>query len=101
MGPAQVHDQLLHDLSTLPLSGIARQGLFVYTVGMKDFFNKVWVRVLAWIFVIIGTLALILGGTAVGDIVRVPELVFGIIEAIGLLIIFIREMLQKKDADKK
>ena len=68
---------------------------------MKDFFNKVWVRVLAWIFVIIGTLALILGGTAVGDIVRVPELVFGIIEAIGLLIIFIREMLLKKDADKK
>lgn len=68
---------------------------------MKDFFNKVWVRIIAWIFVVIGTLALLLGGTAVGDIVRVPDLVYGIVEAIGLLIIFIREMLQKKDTDKK
>ena len=101
MGPAQVHDQLLHDLSTLPTLGIARQGLFIYTLIMKNFFNKVWVQVVAWIFLVIGTLALILGGTAVGDIVRVPELVFGIVEAVGLLIIFIKSMLQKKDTDKK
>lgn len=68
---------------------------------MKDFFNKFWVQVMAWVFVVIGTLVLILGGTSVGDIVRVPELIFGIVEAVGLLIIFIKEMLRKKDSAKK
>lgn len=68
---------------------------------MKDFFNKLWVQVVAWVFVVIGTLVLILGGTSVGDIVRIPELIFGIVEAVGLLIIFIKEMLRKKDSAKK
>jgi hypothetical protein len=68
---------------------------------MRDFFNKVWVQVVAWIFVIVGTLVLILGGTGTGDISRVVELVFGIIEAVGLLVIFIKKMLQKKDTAEK
>jgi hypothetical protein len=63
---------------------------------MKNFFQQVWVQVVAWIMVIIGTLVLILGGTDVGNIEKVPMLVFGIVEAIGLLIIFIKQMLQKK-----
>lgn len=63
---------------------------------MKNFFKQVWVQVVAWIMVIIGTLVLILGGTDVGNIEKVPMLVFGIVEAIGLLIIFIKQMLQKK-----
>lgn len=63
---------------------------------MKNFFLQVWVQVVAWIMVIIGTLVLILGGTDVGNIEKVPMLVFGIVEAIGLLIIFIKQMLQKK-----
>ena len=63
---------------------------------MKDFFNKTWVQVAAWLFVVIGTLALILGGTAVGDIVKVPELVFGIVEAVGLLLIFIKKLVSGK-----
>lgn len=68
---------------------------------MKDFFNKLWVQIVAWAFVIIGTLVLILGGTDVGDIVKVPTMVFGIVEAIGLLIIFIKKLLQKKDTTNK
>ena len=68
---------------------------------MKDFFNKTWVKIVAYVFIIIGTLVLLIGGTKVGDIVKVPELVFGIFEAVGLLILFIRNLLQKKDADKK
>jgi hypothetical protein len=68
---------------------------------MKEFFNKLWVKIVAWVFIIIGTLALLLGGTAVGDIVKVPEMVFGIIEAVGLLIVFIQKLLQKKDSDSK
>ena len=68
---------------------------------MKDFFNKTWVKITAWIFIIVGTLVLLLGGTKVGDIVKVPELVFGILEAVGLLIVFIRGLLQKKDTTNK
>lgn len=68
---------------------------------MKEFFNKLWVQIVAWIFVIIGTAVLILGGTSVGDINNGVKLVLGIIEAIGLLVIFIKKMLQKKDSDKK
>lgn len=58
-------------------------------------------QILAWVFIIIGTLALLLGGTAVDDIVKVPRLVFGIVEAVGLLIIFIKKLLQKKDSNNK
>lgn len=68
---------------------------------MKDFFKKLWVQILAWGFIIIGTLALLLGGTSVGDIVKVPELVFGIVETIGILIVFIRSLLIKKDSANK
>jgi hypothetical protein len=68
---------------------------------MKEFFQKVWVRIIAWIFIVIGTLVLLLGGTEVGDIVRVPELVFGIVEAVGVLILFIRGLLLKKDSANK
>ena len=68
---------------------------------MKNFFKQVWVQVVAWIMVIIGTLVLILGGTDVGNIEKIPMLVFGIVEAIGLLIIFIKQMLQKKDSAGK
>lgn len=63
---------------------------------MKDFFNQIWVKIVAWIMIIIGTVVLILGGTTTGDINQVVELVFGIIEAIGLLIIAISKLLQKK-----
>ena len=68
---------------------------------MKDFFNKTWVKIMAYVFIIIGTLVLLLGGTKVGDISRIPELVFGIVEAVGVLILFIRGLLQKKDSAKK
>jgi uncharacterized membrane protein len=68
---------------------------------MKDFFNKTWVKIMAYVFIIIGTLVLLLGGTKVGDISRIPELVFGIVEAVGVLILFIRGLLQKKDTAKK
>lgn len=68
---------------------------------MKDFFNQLWVKILAWIMIIIGTVVLILGGTTTGDINQVVELVFGIIEAIGLLIIAISKLLQKKATTNK
>ena len=68
---------------------------------MKDFFNKTWVKVTSWIFLLIGAAALILGGTSLADIGKGVELVAGIISAVGLLVVFIKEMIEKKDAAKK
>ena len=68
---------------------------------MKDFFNKTWVKVVSWIFLLIGVVSLILGGTSVADIGKGVELVAGIITAIGLLVEFIREMLNKKNEQAK
>lgn len=66
-----------------------------------EFFKKIWVMVMAFIFIIVGVIILILGGTSVGEIDKIVELIAGIISAIGLLIIAIRELLQKKDTSKK
>lgn len=68
---------------------------------MKNFFNQLWVKIAAWIMIIIGTAVLILGGTSVGDVDQVVELVFGIIEAVGLLIVAIGKLLQKKATTNK
>lgn len=68
---------------------------------MKNFFNQLWVQIVAWVMIIVATAVLILGGTDVGSISKVAQLVFGIIEAIGLLIIAIKKLLQKKDTTKK
>lgn len=68
---------------------------------MKDFFNKTWVKITSWIFLLVGAVALILGGTSVADIGNGVELVAGIITAVGLLVAFIRDMLNKKDTQTK
>ena len=68
---------------------------------MKDFFNKTWVKITSWIFLLVGAVALILGGTSVAEIGKGVELIAGIISAVGLLIVFIKEMIEKKDAAKK
>lgn len=68
---------------------------------MKNFFNKLWVQITAWCFIIIGTLVLLLGGVTAGDIAKVPALVAGILSAIGLLIVFIKKMIQKKETAEK
>lgn len=68
---------------------------------MKNFFKQLWVQIVAWAFVVIGTIVLILGGVEAGNIAKIPTLVFGIIEAIGVLILFIKSMLQAKDTKNK
>ena len=69
--------------------------------AMKNFLNQLWVKIVAWSMIVIGTVVLIIGGTSVGDINQVIELVFGIIEAIGLLVIAIGKLLQKKATTNK
>jgi uncharacterized membrane protein len=66
-----------------------------------DFFKKTWVTIVAFVFIIIGVVVLLLGGISVGEINNVVELIAGIISAIGLLIIAIKKLLLKKEATKK
>lgn len=66
-----------------------------------DFFKKTWVMIVAFVFLIIGVVMLILGGVTAGEINNTVELIAGILSAIGLLIIAIKNLLQKKDTDKK
>lgn len=67
---------------------------------MMDFFKKTWVAVLAWILIAAGSLLLILGGTSAAEIAKVPALIAGILSAVGLLIVFIRDHIYKKEAGK-
>lgn len=66
-----------------------------------NFFKKLWVQIVAWIMVVIGTVVLIIGGVDAGKIANIPTLVFGVIEAIGVLILFIKQLLQAKDTRNK
>lgn len=68
---------------------------------MKDFLNKTWVVVAGWVLALLGAAILIAGGTSVGIVTEGVELVAGIIDAIVLLIAFIKKMLEKKDETKK
>lgn len=66
-----------------------------------NFFKKTWVMVMAFVFIIIGVVVLLLGGITTGEINNVVELIGGVLGAIGLLIVAIKELLQKKDETKK
>lgn len=66
-----------------------------------EFLKKTWVTIMAFVFIIIGVVVLILGGTSVGEINGVVELIAGVLSAIGLLIIAIKKLLQKKDTTNK
>lgn len=66
-----------------------------------EFLKKTWVTIMAFVFIIIGVVVLILGGTSVGEINSVVELIAGVLFAIGLLIVAIKKLLQKKDTTNK
>ena len=70
-------------------------------MSFKDFLNQTWIKITAWIMIGIGAVILLLDGISVGDINQVVELIFGIIEAIGLLIVAIAKLLQKKATTNK
>lgn len=68
---------------------------------MKNFLNQTWVKVVGWIMIIIGIIIQILNGVSVVEINEVVEMIFGIIQAVGLLIIAIGKLLQKKATTNK
>lgn len=68
---------------------------------MKNFFNQKWVEITAMIFVAVGSLVLILGGIAVGEIAKIPALVAGIVSAVGALILFFKSLINKKETTEE
>lgn len=54
-----------------------------------DFFKKTWVKILAWVLLIVGAVALILGGIPVEDIKSGILLTAGVVDAIAVLIAFV------------
>lgn len=63
---------------------------------MKDFLNKTWVTIVGWVLLVASTVILILGGTPVTDINEGVALTVGIVDAVVLLIAFIRSKINKK-----
>lgn len=68
---------------------------------MKGFINNKIVQFVAWVMLALSSLILILAGVNAGDIAKVPTMIVGIVDAVALLIIFIKKMLQAKDTTKK
>ena len=68
---------------------------------IKAFFNNKVVQIVAWILLAISTLVLILGGVSAGAIAKVAKFIVGIVDAVALVIVFIKKMLQAKGTDKK
>lgn len=68
---------------------------------MKGFLNQTWVKIVAWVMIIIGVIVQLLDGVSVVEINEVVELIFGIVQAIGLLIVAIQKLLQKKTTTNK
>lgn len=62
---------------------------------IKNFLMQVWVQILAWVFVVIGAVVLIIDGVTVADIGSTLETVAGILGLIGALITFIISKIKK------
>lgn len=65
---------------------------------MKDFLNKTWVTVVGWVGLVICAVLLLISGTPVADIGEGVQLTAGIVDAVILLIAFIRKRINKKNA---
>lgn len=61
---------------------------------MNKFFSNFWVRLVSWLLVAIGSVALIIGGATAETIGSGVALVAGIVSAVGALIAFISERLK-------
>lgn len=69
--------------------------------AIANFFNQKWVKIVSWIMIAVGVIVQLINGVTVGDINAVVEMIFTIIQAIGLLIAAIGKLLQKKATTNK
>lgn len=68
---------------------------------LKNFLNKLWVRVVCVVMWVIATAVLLFDGVTVGELTDTAKLIVGLGMALSLLIAGIRKLLQKKDATNK
>ena len=68
---------------------------------IKSFLTQKWVIILAWVLWIVATAVLILQGFTTVDIGTSLKYVVAIIEAVGVLIAFIKAILIKKNTTSK
>ena len=69
--------------------------------AIANFFNQKWIKIVSWIMIAVGVIVQLINGVTVGDINAVVEMIFTIIQAIGLLIAAIGKLLQKKATTNK
>ena len=69
--------------------------------AIANFFNQKWVKIVSWIMIAIGVIVQLINGVTVGDINAVVEMIFTILQAIGLLVAAIGKLLQKKATTNK
>ncbi len=64
---------------------------------MKDFFNNITVKIVAWILWLVSTAVLILGGVSAEGISSVLTATVGIIAGISALVVLIGSLIKKKE----
>lgn len=68
---------------------------------LKNFLNKLWIRVVCVVMWVIATAVLLFDGVTVGELTDTAKLIVGLGMALSLLIAGIRKLLQKKDTTNK
>ena len=68
---------------------------------IKAFLNNIVVQIVAWVLLVLSSLVLILAGVSADAIAKIPLMVVGIVDAVAILIVAIKNLLQKKDTATK
>lgn len=68
---------------------------------LKNFLNKMWVKVVCVVMWVIATAVLLYDGVTVGELTDTAKLIVGLGLALSLLIAGLRKLLQKKDTTNK
>ena len=68
---------------------------------IKAFLNNIVVQIVAWVMLVLSSLVLILAGVSADAIAKIPLMVVGIVDAVAILIVAIKNLLRKKDTATK
>lgn len=69
--------------------------------AIKAFLNNIVVQIVAWVLLVMSSLVLILAGVSADAIAKIPLMVVGIVDAVAILIVAIKNLLRKKDTATK
>jgi len=69
--------------------------------AIKAFLNNIVVQIVAWVMLVLSSLVLILAGVSADAIAKIPLMVVGIVDAVAILIVAIKNLLRKKDTATK